>query len=217
MLSAGYLGAEPRGVLLTVGWTLAAAFLVAITAHEHIRLTDVSAARKKKLYERLLARLDRRWDALTVIPSGVAEQSAFGRRSRSVRTCQLMAVVIAAQHWIWTQELGSWILQVPADEELSARQLAVQQLQPAYAQREDILDSIATISDDASDATALATWAAEPAWLPAHRVAHLLSWVGPALIVLGVTAFAIANMAAEPSNTSLWIAVGMIATAWPSI
>ncbi len=31
LLSAGYLGAEPRGLLLTIGWILAAAFLVAIT------------------------------------------------------------------------------------------------------------------------------------------------------------------------------------------
>lgn len=210
LLSAGYLGAEPRGMLLIVGWTLAAAFLVAITAHEHIRLTDVSAARRKKLYERLLARMDRRWDALTVIPSGVAEQSALADDLDLFGPASLWQLLALPSTGFGRKTLGNWILQVPAAAELKARQLAVQQLQPAYAQREEILDSIATISDDASDATALATWAAEPAWLPAHRVAHLLSWIGPALIVLGVVSFAIANMATEPSNTSLWIAVGMI-------
>ncbi|MCC6508898.1 MAG: hypothetical protein IT423_07310 [Pirellulaceae bacterium] len=210
LLSAGYLGAEPRGLLLVIGWSLAAAFLVAITAHEHIRLTDMSATRKKKLYERLLARMDRRWAALTVIPSGVAEQSALADDLDLFGPTSLWQLLALPSTGFGRRTLGSWLLQVPTADQLKERQQAVKQLQPAYAQREEILDTIATISDDSNDATALATWAAEPAWLPAHRLAHALSWIAPALIALGMTILVFANFAAEPSNTILWIAVSMI-------
>ncbi len=96
--------------------------------------------------------------------------------------------------------------------QLAERQQAVQQLRAAHVEREDILDTIATISDDASDATALAQWANEPAWLPKHRVAHALSWIGAALILVGGVGFAWLSSQPEPNNRSLWIAVGLIAT-----
>lgn len=210
LLCAGYLGAEPRGMLLIVGWTLAAAFLVAITAHEHIRLSDVSAARQKKLYERLLARMDRRWDALTPIPSGVVEQSALADDLDLFGPASLWQLLALPSTGFGRHTLANWLLHVPQAEELVQRQQAVQQLRAAHVDREDILDSIATISDGASDATELATWAAEPAWLPQHRVAHALSWLGMVFIALGTLAFVIANMVPEPSNTQLWIAVGLI-------
>lgn len=211
LLCAGYLNAEPRGILLTVGWILAGAFLVAITAHEHIRLTDLSAARQKNLYERLLARIDRRWDALTVIPSGIAEQSALADDLDLFGPASLWQLLSLPSTGFGRKTLASWLMQVPSAAELDQRQQAVRQLRTAYEQREDILDSIATISDGTSDATALAQWASEPAWLPRHRVAHALSWFGPLLIAVGTIAFVAANSVAEPNNTSLWIAVGLIA------
>ena len=210
LLAAGYLGAEPRGPLLIIGWILAAAFLVAITAHEHIRLTDLSANRRKKLVERLLARIDRRWDALTIIPSGVIEQTAVVDDLDLFGPASLWQLLALPSTGFGRRTLANWLLHVPDQADLRQRQLAVQQLSSAHAQREDILDSIATISDDSSDATQLATWAAEPAWLPRHRVAHGLSWIGPCLIIIGFVALTIANMSVEPSNASLWFAVSLI-------
>ncbi len=106
--------------------------------------------------------------------------------------------------------LASWLLQVPNQAELDQRQLAVRQLQSAHVQREEIVDRIATISDGVNDATGLATWSAEPAWLPMHRVAHALSYIGPCFILLGIIALIVAYQSAEPSNTALWIAVSMM-------
>ncbi len=211
LLCAGYMGAEPRGGLLIGGWILAAAFLVAITAHEHVRLTDVSAARRKKLYERLLARMDRRWDALTIIPSGVQEQSALADDLDLFGPASLWQLLALPSTGFGRKTLASWLLQVPSDAQLAERQQAVQQLRAAHVEREDILDTIATISDDASDATALAQWANEPAWLPKHRVAHaLLDRRG--LDSVGGVGFAWLSSQPEPNNRSLWIAVGLIAT-----
>ncbi len=41
-------------------------------------------------------------------------------------------------------------------------------------------------------------------------MAHILSWFGPALIVLGIVAMVVVRMAPEPSNLGLWIAVSLI-------
>lgn len=212
LLAAGYLNAEPRGILLIVGWSLAAAFLVAITAHEHIRLTDVSAERRKKLYERMLARMDRRWDDLKLIPSGAEEQSALADDLDLFGPASLWQLLALPSTGFGRKTLASWLLQVPSEAELRERQQAVQQLRSAHVEREDILDSIATISDGASDATALAVWAAEPAWLPQHRIAHALSWISPPLIALGTILTLLSNSAAEPNLTNLWIGVGLVGT-----
>ncbi len=119
LLCAGYLGAEPRSTLLTTGWVLAAVFLVAITAHEHIRLTDVSAARRKKLYERLLARLDRNWDALTPIPSGVMEQSALADDLDLFGPASLWQLLALPSTGFGRRTLAAWLLRVPVKQSLS--------------------------------------------------------------------------------------------------
>ncbi len=139
-----------------------------------------------------MARMDRRWDELKTIPSGVDEQSALADDLDLFGPASLWQLLSLPSTGFGRKTLASWLLQVPNQAELDQRQLAVRQLQSAHVQREEIVDRIATISDGVNDATGLATWSAEPAWLPMHRVAHALSYIGPCFILLGIIALIVA-------------------------
>lgn len=210
LLCSGYIGAEPRGLLLTIGWASAALFLAAITAHELLRLTELTAQRQRKLYERLLARLDRRWDHLAAIPSGATERSALADDLDLFGSASLWQLLVLPSTGFGRQTLCNWLLNVPSWTQLIERQAAVKELRDAALPRERIIDLIATISDGADDATQLAHWAAGPRWLPRHRLAHILSYVGPLLVAVGVVALTLANMQSEPDVRALWLAVGLL-------
>ncbi len=207
LLCAGYIGAEPRGMLLTIGWIMAAAFLVAITAHEHLRLTDLKAARQTKLYERLLARLDRHWDKIRDLPSNVHEHSALADDLDLFGHASLWQLLALPSTGFGRRMLAEWLLEVPTWDVLQQRQTAVKELRSASVHREELLDRIATVSGAADDAMQLAHWASGPRWLPTHRIAHALSFIGPGLIALGAIVFWLATRVEEPDNTQLWISV----------
>lgn len=210
LLAAGYLGAEPRNVLLILGWSAAAAFLVAITLHEHLRLTQVAAHRQTKLYQRLLARLDRRWAEISPLQPHCPQRSALADDLDLFGSASLWQLLVLPSTGFGRQTLCQWLLQPATWPEVLQRQAAVKELRDAVGKREEIVDRIASISDGVEDATGLATWAAGPRWLPSHRTAHVLSMVGPALFFFGAIALFLASLPQETDPGRLWIAAGLL-------
>lgn len=211
LLAAGYLGAEPRGGLLIVGWSTAAAFLIAITLHEHLRLTEVTLEREGKLYRRLLARLDRRWHDIPVLSGAELPRSALADDLDLFGGASLWQLLVLPSTGFGRKTLCDWLLEVPTWPVVQERQAAVQELRDAAPEREAIVDTIASISDGVDDATQLANWAAGPRWLPSHRVAHAMSFIGPMLIVCGLVVLFIATRPLEADTRGMWIAAGLLA------
>ena len=206
-LAAGYLGAEPRTLLLVVGWSLAVGFLIAITAHEHLRLTEVTAQRQSKLFERLLARLDRRWSDIGVLSSGCGQRSSLADDLDLFGAASLWQLLALPSTGFGRRTLCDWLLNAPSWETVHARQAAVKELRDAVTHREAILDLIASISDGSEDATPLANWAEGPRWLPKHRIAHLLSMLAPALVLCGFLALVVATTVMPNDSRVVWTAV----------
>ena len=213
LLSAGYLGAEPRTLLLTLGWGIAGAFLIAITAHEHHRLREVVAQRGGQLYQRLLARMDRRWELIEPLASGVAERGALADDLDLFGRASLWQLLCLPSTGFGRRTLGDWLLAVPDWAVVRERQAAVRALSRATELREEILDRIASISDGNEEATQLAQWAGGPDWLHKHRLGHRLSFAGPGLVVGGILAiFASSASSAEGAVLWMWIALGLLAS-----
>lgn len=209
-LSAGYMGAEPRGILLMLGWTAAVFFLIAITAHEHLRLNEVTAQRQAKLYERLLARLDRRWGDMHSLGSAYAERSSLADDLDLFGETSLWQLLALPSTSLGRKTLCQWLLTVPSWDVVHERQAAIEELRDASDERESILERIASISEGAEDAVRLAEWAAAPRWLPAHRFAHILSFVGPVFVLCGAIALVVASLAEESNAVAVWIAAGLL-------
>jgi predicted ATPase len=210
VLAAGYLGAEPRGILLAIGWSAAALFLVAITAHEHVRLREVTALRQAKLYERLLARLDRRWSDISLLGSAYAGRSSLADDLDLFGEASLWQLLGLPGTALGRKTLCQWLLAVPDWAVVRERQAAVKELRDASQERESILERIASITEGAEDAVRLAEWAAGPRWLPTHRLAHILSYVGPVLVLCGALALFVATVPQEANNVAMWIAAGLL-------
>ncbi|MGN6544546.1 MAG: MutS-related protein [Aureliella sp.] len=210
LIASGFMGAEPRGVLMTVGWTAAGLFLVVVTLHEHLRLNEVTAQRQAQLYERLLARLDRRWSDMPTLGSASAERSSLADDLDLFGEASLWQLLALPSTSLGRKTLCEWLLAVPSWTVLHERQAAVQELRDAAAEREAILECIASISVGAEDAVRLSEWAAGPRWLPTHRLAHGLSFAGPLLVLCGVIALVIAGLSQEPQAVAMWIAAGLL-------
>ena len=63
-LLLGYAGVENGTLLLVGGWMAAAAFMVAIVWHEHLRLKVEELSSHQRLFQQLIARLNRDWDSI---------------------------------------------------------------------------------------------------------------------------------------------------------
>lgn len=135
LLAAGYIGAEPRNLLLIFGWSAAAAFLVAITAHEHLRLTEVTAHRQSKLYDRLLARLDRRWQDIEPLSLGSAQRSALADDLDLFGNASLWQLLALPSTGLGRKTLCQWLLEVPTWSVVQQRQAAVKELRDAVVER----------------------------------------------------------------------------------
>ncbi len=185
-LLLGYTGVTNSGMLLLAGWLAAAGFIVAIVWHEHLRLQIDEQSAHQKLFSRLLARLKRDWDAVgpqILLPEFrqlpfVDDLDVGGQGS-------LLQLLSLAGTLPGRRTLQSWLTEVPTWKVVTARQVAVLALREHRQLRLSIIKTVAASSDGTEDVYGLPRWAAEPTWLPSHRGAHALSWIGPALFTIG--------------------------------
>ncbi len=198
-LAYGYAREALNLPIVLVGWLLAVGFLVAIVVHEHVRRKQLKLKDTQRLYNKLLARLDRRWNDLAVPPTvgradgssddranGVANDlDVFGRGS-------LLQLFSLAGTSIGHATLRQWLTLRVDWPTIQVRQRAVQSLTKLSQLREEILLAIAQVSEGDEDMHALPAWAAGERWFATHRLAHAVSILGPAIVVLAIILLLIA-------------------------
>ncbi len=193
--------------VVAIGWLLAAGFLVAIVWHEHVRLKQLWQQDKQSLYNRLLARLDRRWNDLPIPPaiarfrpSGLDGSSmSAGDTNYRANDSDAMADdldVFGKGSLLQFLSLGGtaaghatlrhWLTDWSDWPTIQTRQRAVRVLAEQTELREEILLAIAQVSEGQEDLHALPTWAAGERWLPKHRLAHVLSIIGPTIVIAAI-------------------------------
>ncbi len=208
----GFADVGYRTPLLWFGGLAAAAFLAAIVWHEHLRLGILRQAADQQLLHRLLARLDRDWNRLPeqhLLPE-FAELS-FADDLDVAGGASLLNLLSLAGTLPGRRKLQSWIAESTDWPTVRLRQQAVQKM---TGQREMRLAIVKTVQAHNSagqekNVYGLPQWAASPPWLPRHRLAHGLSYLGPALIACGAVLVVIAITSGE-KTTLPNIAVGLL-------
>lgn len=208
----GYANVGYRTPLLWLGWLAALAFLAAIVWHEQLRQGILRQIADQQLLKRLLARLDRDWNQLPeqhLLPE-FAELS-FADDLDVAGGASLLNLLSLAGTLPGRRTLQSWIADSTDWPTVQLRQQAVQKM---TGQREMRLSIVKTVQahnagEQGRNIYGLPQWAASPPWLPQHRLAHLLSYLGPALIVGGAALVAIALASGEKTLLPN-IAVGLL-------
>jgi hypothetical protein len=191
------------------GWVLIAAFLVAITWHESVRLALRAMEIRSALYRRLIDRLDRHWPGLPfggpiegVTPDmATSDLDVFGPRS-------LFCWLSLCSTNVGRRTLARWLIEPVAAEVIERRQQAAQELRDQTRFREDFLWLSAEVSGTTANPDAFIGWASGPAWLPRHRIWHRLSWLGPALILIGITV--LIAIGRGPIGAGAWLGIGLV-------
>ncbi len=196
----GYAGDEYRGLLQCVGWLAAAGFMLAIVRHEHLRQATLMHKSDQRLFDRLLARLDRRWADLPeskLLPE-YAELN-FADDLDVAGNASLLTWLNLAGTLPGNRTLQKWIAETPSWQQVFPRQRAVQLLKDQRALRLSIIKTVTASSDGSEDVYGLPKWAASPAWLPQNVLAHVLSYIGPTLVLAGAAVLAAGSLWAANS------------------
>jgi MutS domain V len=182
----GYWGDVARSINVPLGWSLFAAFMVAIVWNEHLRLSHLSALNDSSLFVRLLARMDRNWSALTAVEflPEVPELECSDDLDVGGENSLLTLLSLAGTH-PGQCVLQNWIAAAPSWTEVLRRQAATKALIPARQLRLEIMRRVFNTNFAAKRPYGLAEWAQSPSWLKEHRIAHVLSYIGPALLLGG--------------------------------
>lgn len=185
-LIMGYTSQDNRTILQLAGWMAAAGFFIAIVWHEQIRIRLESLKSDQQLYRRLLARLDRRWDDLpnqTLMPEFHSNFADDLDVSGGASLLQLLSLAVTLPG---RRTLQSWIVEPAQWRDVLQRQKAVKAMREQRTMRMQVIKTTLASSDGSEDVYRLPRWAEQPRWLPQHRFAHLLSYIGPALFGLGL-------------------------------
>lgn len=200
-LVLGYFGDQYRIALLVAGWTAAAGFLAAIVYDERLRLLKIQHQSQKNLCQRLIARLDRDWDKIpeqSLLPE--FQELNFADDLDVAGRASLLGLLSLAGTLPGRRTLQRWIAEPPAWSEVERRQAAVKLLRDERDLRLSIIQTVIASSDGTEDVYGLPRWTASPFWLVHHRVAHALSFIGPATLLVGVIGF----VASLQFETSIW-------------
>lgn len=207
-LVVGYGGESFRLFWQSIGWVGAIGFLIAIVRHEHLRLTILEHTAHVRLFQRLLARLDRNWSQLPEqkLLDDFAELT-FADDLDVAGAASLLSLVNLAGTLPGRRTVQQWIAETPSWEQVQARQAAVKLLSPERGLRLSIIQTVSASSDGSEDVYGLPKWANTPQWLPQHRVAHALSYTGPAMVISGAVIILVAWAAAATPLVNLGVGV----------
>jgi hypothetical protein len=182
----GYGGAIAPMLTRPLAWLSAAGFLVAIVWNENLRLRLESLLSDQKFFERLIARMDRNW---RVIPQQHFFDDVDPPMSRDDLDIDgessLLSLISLAATPPGTRCLQQWVSTVPSWSEIAVRQTAVKSLSPLRSLRLNILRKLISSNFGANTPYGLAEWAESPSWLTRHPMAAALSWLCPALVIVG--------------------------------
>lgn len=170
-----------------MGWGGMIAFLVIITWHESVRLRLWENDKRAGLYRRLIARLERQWNALPVLPYRVAEKYQGLADDLDVQgKASLMQWLCFAETQPARELLLDWIMEDPNVSDIRKRQEAV----VYFADQVDLRERVYCLSSEVAMSTAsperFVSWVTSPPWLASRRWLVFCSWGGIALLVLGL-------------------------------
>ncbi len=213
----GYADVGLRTPLLWLGWAAALAFLIAIVWHEHLRLGIARQIADQQLLRRLLARLDRDWNQLPeqhLLPEFA--ELPFADDLDVAGSASLLNLLSLAGTLPGRRKLQSWIAESTDWPTVRLRQQAVRQMSGQREMRLSIVKTVQAHSaggqakgDEGKHVYGLPQWAASPQWLPEHRLAHWLSYLGPALIACGAILVVVALLSGEQAVLPN-VAVGLL-------
>ncbi|MFO0942368.1 MAG: hypothetical protein U0930_16640 [Pirellulales bacterium] len=205
-LAFAYMGDVSRSVLGPLGWVLSFGFLVAIVWNEHKRLAHLAACNDVEQFERLIARLDRDWSKLpgvNFLPE-VPELTCTLDLDVAGENSLLALLNLTGTHPGLLQ-LQNWISVTPSWSEVEVRQAATKALIPARELRLELIRRVANTSFATKSPYGLAEWAKQPSWLKSHRVGHLLSYIGPAVLIVGAAVL----YWGYKHDDQLWMRIGL--------
>jgi hypothetical protein len=203
----GYAGSVSPAVTRPLGWLFAVAFLVAIVWNEHLSVRRFVAESDSKLFERLLARLDRNWPLLPRTSFVSEVDPPMSSDDLDVAgECSLLSLVSLAETPPGVRMLQEWIASVPSWAEIRKRQAAVRALAPNRSLRLSVLQRLFKEHYGSTRPYGLTRWAESPSWLSQHPVAGWLSWISPGLVVLG-TAILLAGLMANSLQSAIGAAL----------
>ncbi|HBE70562.1 MAG TPA: hypothetical protein DDW52_20645, partial [Planctomycetaceae bacterium] len=130
-LGFGYFSSGAPPLLRYGGWILAFGFLVAILFHEHFRLRLLACKARQQLYRELIARLDRNWEQVPeseLLPE--FRDMHIADDLDVAGGASLLSLISLAVTLPGRRCLQSWLAEVPAWEDVRARQSAVQRIIP---------------------------------------------------------------------------------------
>lgn len=208
-LILGYFGETYPLWCLTLGWTAAAAFLVAIVWHEHLRLQQLSHRSDQQLFQHLLARLQRQWDQIpseALLPEFA--ELPYADDLDIAGDASLLSLLSLAGTHPGKRTLQRWITEPALPAQVAERQQAIRCLIPARDLRLKIIKTIRASDSAAHDVYGLPQWGRSENWLDQHRAAHGLSYLGPALIFGGAILLLVAGSTAN--RIQLNLAVGLL-------
>jgi energy-coupling factor transporter ATP-binding protein EcfA2 len=202
LLIAGYNGAQPRGLWLSLGWSLAGVFLLAMFRHEALKDFEAEQKRTRRFYRRLLARCERNWSELPAptLPANSVRDPRWNRFGDDLDVHGIGGL------WQWYALVGTysgrrtltdWFVEVPTWDVVQERQRAVALLRDQIEWRELMQRMLYTEVPLETNDDSFPKWAEEPSWLPNHWLARWLSWVGPFLVVFGLGVWLVGSQTDE--------------------
>ncbi|MEM8732850.1 MAG: hypothetical protein AAGG44_01415 [Planctomycetota bacterium] len=207
-LGIGYLSTLNTTLFRTVGWIGAVGFVVAIATHEHLRLKRLFLRSNVRLFDHLVARLDRNWSS---IPSQeLLSEFADLEYADDLDLAgpnSLLALVGLANSYPGHHTLQSWLATPAPWHQIRDRQRAVKALVPQRDLRLRLIQTIRSTNSERTEPYGLADWAMSPNWLPQHPLGRLWSFIGPILVFSSI-AIILVSFATEQR---FWTTVGAIA------
>lgn len=176
-------------------WMIAAAivaYLVLVVVQREFRSRRDRAWRIMTVNERALARFEQRWDDLPPLPdSGATREHPYafdlnvvGRASLAQR----IGTPVTSDGW---DALYTALLEGVSPEEIPARQEAVAELGAQIDLRHAVEAAGLRTDEELPDPEALVTWASDEPWLLRRPALRILSWIGPAALIVLATLWAL--------------------------
>jgi predicted ATPase len=190
-LAVGYLTTYSPIPFRILGWVAGGGFLIAIVLHEHMRLARLQLESDQRLCTHLLARLDRKWEDIPtqeLLPE--FQQLAYADDLDMAGRTGLLSLVGLARTYPGRRVLQAWMSHPTPWPEILRRQQAVQTLASDRDLRLKVLQSVQSTSTKKFQPYGLPDWASGEAWLPQHPLAHVLSFVGPGLVIAAILVIA---------------------------
>lgn len=222
LLAAGYTQAGAPVGTVWIGWLLFASFVFVLVWHESIRLRLESLATSRNLFHRLLARLDRRWSEMPMIPFTFSEPATNTGAARGLAfsiTAEDLDVFGARSLFQWMclagttigrQRLAQWLATWVDQKTIEDRQQAVREFASQRELREQILFQSTMLSGTHASPENFTSWASGGSWLEQHRIARGLSYLGPLLFWIGVTTLLMAKWSENTNLQWTGLAIGII-------